>query len=321
VSKSKSQPPRPRRSHWALLALAALLAGPALPANAEVVYPAGLRIGLEPPPGMHLNNATQRFEDPDRKVSIAIAELPLQLYPEMERMVFAETNQLGVTVLKRESFPFASGIGFLAAVRITVDGVTYRKWILLASSAAAPIADLATLISIQMPEEASAAYPESALRAALASVTFRPAPIEERLALIPFTIGDLGGFQVVEVTPQGVVLKDPAQPDALPRISITIGKGAPDNPDDRARFARDLMQSVPLPELSIVSAESQRIRGQPGFETKAQAKTTTGADVALVQWIRFGSAGYLTILAGSRKDDWEQLYPRFRALRDGIEPR
>jgi hypothetical protein len=301
----------------ALLALVLL----AVPAPAEVVFPPGLRIGLEPPPGMRIDKTSQRFEDPDHNASITIMELPPQLYSEMEKMVFAEQTKPDVTVLKRESFPFANGIGYFVAVRLTVDGKAYRKWILLASSAAAPVSDLATLVSVQVPEEASEAYPESVVRAALASVTFRPIPLEERLGLVPFVISDLGGFKVAQVAPNGIELNDSAQPGGLPRITVSIGSGGPEMADDRERFARDLIQSVPLRDLNIVSAEPMRIRGTPGFEVKAQARDPAGAEVNLVQWIRFGGGGYLRIVAGAHSDDWDRLYPRFRAVRDSIERR
>jgi hypothetical protein len=315
---------RPKSRTWLAPALATLiglvlLATP--PARAEVVYPPGLRIGLEPPAGMRINPANSRFEDPDRQATITILDLPLHLYPEMERMVFAEASQSGGAVLKRESFPFASGIGYYAAVRLTVNGIVYRKWILLASSVAAPISDLAALISFQIPEETASAYPEDVVRAALSSVTFRPTPIEERLGLMPFVISDFGGFKVTQVFPNGVVLNDPAEPGGMPRIFVSVGQGGPDNPDERARFARDLVQTVPLADLDILSGEPMRIRGMPGYEIKARAKDATGAEMALVQWIRFNTSGYLMMLAGTGKNDWDRFYPRFRALRDGIDPR
>jgi hypothetical protein len=306
----------------ALFALGALtLMGGVSPALAEVVFPPGQRIGLEPPPGMTLDKVTRRFEDRDHNASITILDLPLQLYSEMEKLVLTETAKPGVTVTSRESFPYESGIGYYVAVRLVVDGKAYRKWILLASSAAAPISDLAALVSIQIPEEASNIYPDSVMRAALKSVTFRPTPVDERLALLPFSMSDLSGFKVTQVAPTGVVLNDPSAPNALPRIFISIGQGSPEAADDRARFARDMIRNLPVNNLETVSEEPMRIRGTPGFEIQARAKDPTGADIRLVQWVRFGSGGYLTIVAGATKDDWEKSYPRFRAVRDGIDLR
>jgi hypothetical protein len=41
----------------------------------------------------------------------------------------------------------------------------------------------------------------------------------------------------------------------------------------------------------------------------------------MVQWLRFGSNGYLRVIGVSRTDKWDQSFSRFRAVRDGIEAR
>ncbi|MBV8792115.1 MAG: hypothetical protein JO237_08685 [Pseudolabrys sp.] len=266
---------------------------------------------------MALNRATGQFEDPDHKATITILDLPLQLYPQIEQMVFADN----ATVLKRESFPFASGIGFFATVRLTANGVTYRKWLLLASSAAAPVSDLATLVSIQVPEDQTAAYPEDAVRKALASVSFRPPPLDERLSLLPFVITDLAGFEIGQISPAGVILGDPQRPNALPRLFVSVGGDVPNRPEDRDRFARDLLRTIPVRDLVVLSAEPMRIRGTPGFEIQAEARDPSGAEMRLVEWLRFGGGRFLAVVAGADKNDWTNAYPRFRAVRDGIEPR
>jgi hypothetical protein len=38
-----------------------------------------------------------------------------------------------------------------------------------------------------------------------------------------------------------------------------------------------------------------------------------------VQWVRFGSGGFLRIVGVGRSDAWDALFTRFRAVRDGIE--
>jgi hypothetical protein len=44
-----------------------------------------------------------------------------------------------------------------------------------------------------------------------------------------------------------------------------------------------------------------------------------GQPVSLVQWIRFGSGGFLRIIGVSRNANSDELFTRFRAVRDGIE--
>jgi hypothetical protein len=41
----------------------------------------------------------------------------------------------------------------------------------------------------------------------------------------------------------------------------------------------------------------------------------------MVQWLRFGSGGFLRIVAISPSDQWDTMFERFRAIRDGIEMR
>jgi len=38
-----------------------------------------------------------------------------------------------------------------------------------------------------------------------------------------------------------------------------------------------------------------------------------------VQWLRFGGGGFMRIVAVSPAAEWDTLFPRFRALRDGID--
>ena len=40
-----------------------------------------------------------------------------------------------------------------------------------------------------------------------------------------------------------------------------------------------------------------------------------------MQWLRFGQNGYLQIFAIARREAWNDLFPRLRALRDSIELR
>ena len=47
----------------------------------------------------------------------------------------------------------------------------------------------------------------------------------------------------------------------------------------------------------------------------------TGADIEVVQWLRFGTGAYLRIFGFAPKDKWADTFTRFRAVRDGLEPR
>ena len=300
---------------WAAVAVF----GPAF--GAEPVFPPGLRIGLVPPGDLKPSIRFPGFEDIDRKVAVTILDLPASAYAELERAAQTK-DQRGLTDVRREDFSFRSGAGSLISARAQLGDVKLHKWILLATAAADK--DLAVLVVVEVPDAALAVYSDATIRQALASVTFRPTPIEEQLGLLPFKVNQLAGFRVVKVLAAGGVIMTEGTSDDIgkqPYVTVSIGSGAPEQADDRARFARDLLASAPLHDLRLQSAEAMRIGGLPGYEIRAQANGLNEEPLSLVQWVRFGGGGFLRIVGVGRKDDWDALFPRFRAVRDGIEVR
>lgn len=289
-------------------------------ANADPVFPPGLRIGLEPQAGLTVSKQFPGFEDADNKVAVTMLDVPARAYEELERSAFAK-SQPGLTDTKRESFPFTSGIGFLISGQATDSGIVLHKWFLLATSAGGA-ADLAMLINVQVPEAARTVYSDAVIRKMLASVTFRPPPLQEQLSLLPFKFNDLAGFKVMQALPEGAaILADGSTDDPKKQSSmiVSVGRAAPAEPDQRGKFARELLSAAPLRDLTVTLAEPMRIGGAPGYEVRAQGNGLDGVPVTVVQWVRFGSGGFLRIVGVSRKDDWDALFTRFRAVRDGIE--
>jgi hypothetical protein len=64
-----------------------------------------------------------------------------------------------------------------------------------------------------------------------------------------------------------------------------------------------------------------RIGGAPGYELRAKATGLQGEPVTLVQWVRFGTGGFLRIVGVGRAEGWDELFTRFRAVRDGVDMR
>ena len=317
--------PMPRRLLAYLVAAmlvncaALAILGPAL--AAEPVFPLGLRIGLEPPGDLKPSTHFSGFEDIDRKVAVTILDLPAGAYAELERAANAK-EQTGLTDVKRENFSFRSGTGLLVTGRAQIKDVTLHKWLLLATAAADK--DLTVLINVEVPETALSVYSDAVIRKALASVTFRPMPIQEQLGLLPFKVGQLAGFRVMKVLAAGGVILTDGPGDDLskqPYVIVSIGRGSPERPDDRARFARDALMASPLRDLRIQSADTMRIGGMPGFEIRAQADGLNGEPIMVAQWLRFNGASFLRIIGVGRKTDWDALFTRFRAVRDGVEMR
>jgi hypothetical protein len=303
-----------------LAVLLILVAAPAL--AAEATFPVGSRIGLVPPPGMTASRTFQGFEDKERNAAIFMIEAPAQAFAEIDTATSSDAAaKFGIAVEKRESVTLKDGKAIIIRGRQEADGKRFRKWLLVAGAA-----DLTAIITAQIPETEAKAYPDQAIRTALGSMTLRPPPIEERLGLLPFKLNELAGFRVVRVIPSAVVLTDgPSdEPDPKqPYFVVAVGAGGPAQAADRETFARQALATFPsIKDIRVTSAESFRIVGQPGFEIRAQAKDAKSeADVAVVQWIRFGTGGYLRAVGVTPKDDWAELFPRFRAIRDGVDPR
>lgn len=305
-----------------LFAMAAAFIAMAVPATAETAFPTGSRVGMVPPQGMTPSKRFPGFEDADRKVAITIMDLPAAAYESLERSAFAE-GQTGVEQAKRESFPFENGIGILVSGVVEQNGEKVHKWFLMSAAVTGPVRDLAMLVIVQVPEAALSVYSEDKIRAALRSVTFRPPPFEEQLAMMPFKFEDMAGFRVVQVLKSGgVILVDGPDDDinVNPYVIVSIGRNPPAD-DDRSRFANDMLSQAPLRALKVQTSEPMRISNGPGHEIRAQAEALNGSPVKLVQWVRFGGNGFLRIIGVAGDDKWDAMFNRFRALRDGIDVR
>ncbi|MGH6990778.1 MAG: hypothetical protein ACREE3_12855 [Stellaceae bacterium] len=291
---------------------------------AEPVFPPASRIGLVPPGDLTVSTKYNGFEDTARHVAINMLDLPGPAYQALVKSAFA-ANPAKLTVEKREMFPFNSGVGYLITGYEEENGVALRSWYLLADTSNRAIGHIAALIAVHVPEAARAVYTDKIVRDALRTVTFRTPPASELIKLLPFRLKDMAGFRLLKVAPAGVLILIDGPSDDLskhPYMIVSLGRGAPQSPDARPRFARDLLMSAPLADLAITSMESMRIEGGPGYEARASATGPDGKPLALVQWMRFGSGNvFLRVIGIVAKDHWDALFPRFRAVRDGIEVR
>jgi hypothetical protein len=297
------------------LALPARAAPPATP-----VFPPGLRVGLAPAADLKPARDFPGFADSDRNVAVTVLELPGAAYDQIARSTFAMPAQ-GVSRVGREVFPYAGGLGFLVHGRTVKDGTERQLWVLVVRPVAGDAQDLTALIRVEVPAAAGAVYSDAVVRRMLASATIRPEPVEERLGLLPFRLTDLAGFRVSRVSSNGVVILTEGASDDLAEQAyavISIGRNAPNNPDDYPRFARNLLAGAPIRGLAVTSADPMRLNGTPGFEIRARGESPTGAPLSLVQWLRFAGDGFIRLVAITPQQEWDRMFTRFRALRDGI---
>ena len=293
-------------------------------AAADAIFPIGSRLGLVPPAGMVPSRTFQGFEEPGTKAAIVLTTLPANAYEQLAKSMVPEAmKKEGIEVERREPVELPAGKGFVLSGRQTIEKERYRKWLLIASAD-----DVTALVNVQVPEQA-ANYSEEAVRAAFATLAVRPhIPETELLALIPFSIGELAGFHIEDVLPgRAIVLVEPASQTAdgagataKGRMFISAIPGGPEEAADRGNFARVAFgQIVGIKDVQLQDAGPLRIASQPGYQTLAKAKDAgTGADVMVVQWLRFGSGGFLRMIGIARADAWPEMFGRLRAVRDSV---
>jgi hypothetical protein len=147
-------------------------------------------------------------------------------------------------------------------------------------------------------------------------------------------VGDLAGFRVVNVIPgRAMLLIDkPDYPHMIAtqdlpeylydaRCTIVAAPGGSNDKEARANVARAAFASIGgLKDVQITMAEPVRLDHQDGFETVAHAKdANTGADLMVVQWLRFGHGSFLQMVGISRAAIWEDELSRLRTMRASVE--
>ncbi|MDQ0505202.1 hypothetical protein [Xanthobacter agilis] len=287
----------------------------------EVVFPRGAVVGLAPPPGMVESTTFSGFEDRAHNASILIVDMPPEAYGQLEGgFSDAALAAKGITVESRGPFAISGAKGYLVTGTQTAGPFRVRKWVLLAGT------DLVTaLVTVQVAETDAATLPDAEVRAALASLAFRSP--ESQVAALPFTLTDLAGFRVVRTFGGSTVMltdgpKNVIEGAEQPYFVVSVAVGAP-REDERRQFAlRALSTLSGLKDMRLERAEPLRISQVPGFEVMAQAvDAKTGEPVKIIQWLRFGQTGHMRMVGISKVDAFPELYPRFRAIRDGVDAR
>jgi hypothetical protein len=305
-----------------LTAVALLFAANSSAFAGETVFPPGARVGLTPLVGLVPAKAFAGFESEDHSVKVLVTELPAEAYGEVANAFKA--NPAGTNGIKPESIESPAGLAYYTAENAKDGATSVRRYSMIL-----PGATFSGYVAVQVPENASKIYTDDAVRQMFASATIRKeVPVEEQLGLMPFKITELGNFKTVRTLAPGaaVILADndettgfePAPFMVIGMIGMTAAQ-----PDDRGRFAQQAATSIPgVRDARITMSEPIRIDGMPGYETRIDA--TSGKDntaVTVVQWLRFGNANALRIIGSAPRDQWSSAFPRFRAVRDGIQPR
>jgi hypothetical protein len=306
-----------------LLTAIALLVAATPPARAaDVVFPAGVRVGLTPLVGLVPAKAFTGFESDDHGVKVLVTELPADAYGEVKKAFTANPGALAA--VKPESIETGAGLAYYTAENAKEGGNAVRRYSMILSGGT-----FSGYVAVQIPDNATKIYTDGAVRQMFASATIRKeVPVAEQFGLLPFKLNDLGNFKNIRTLAPGaaVLLADGDETkgfEPAPFMVIGVIGATPAEPQDRARFAQQAATTIPgVRDGHITMSEPVRIGGTPGYETRIDA--TSGKDntpVTIVQWLRFGGASSLRIIGSAPRDQWSAAFSRFRTVRDGIEPK
>jgi hypothetical protein len=297
-----------------------LAARPAL--AADPVFPPGMRVGLTPLVGLSRAKSFVGFETDDQGVKVLVTELPPQAYGEVASAF--TTNPAGTGGIKPETIETAAGLAYY-----TIETGRDATGNLRRYSMILPGGTFSGYVAVQVPENAGKIYTDDAIRQMFASATIRKeVPIDEQLGLMPFKITELGDFKNVRTLASGaaIILADGDETtgfEIAPFLIIGLIGTTPSQPEDRGRFAQQVAATIPgVRDAHITMSEPIRIDGSAGYETRLDA--TSGKDntpVTIVQWLRFGGPNTMRIIGSAPRDGWPKAFARFRAVRDGIQPR
>lgn len=289
---------------------------------ADVVFPPGARVGMKPLVGLVKAKTFAGFETEDQGVKVLVTDLPAEAYGEVAGAFKA--NPGGTGGVKPESIDTAAGLAYYTVENARDGASNVRRYSMIL-----PGPTFSGYVAVQVPENASKIYTDDAIRQMFATAEIRTeVPVDEQLGLMPFKIGELSNFKNVRTLAPGAALiladgEEKAGFEAAPFMIIGIIGSTAASPDDRGRFAQQIATTIPgVRDGRITMSEPVRIDGQPGYETRIDA--VSGKDntpVTIVQWLRFGGQSSLRIIGSSPRDDWSKAFPRFRSVRDGIQPR
>jgi len=288
---------------------------------ADTVFPAGVRVGITPLVGLVGARTFVGFETEDHGVKVLMAELPPEAYNEV--VTAFKANPAGTNGIKPESIETSAGVAYYTAENARNGATSVRRYSMILPGGA-----FSGYIAVQVPENASKIYTDDAIRQMFASAAVRKqVPVEEQLGLLPFKISELGDFKNVRTLAVGsaVLLADGEESSSVevtPFMVLSLMGSAPAQPDDRGRFAQEAAISIPgVREARMTMSEAVRIEGMPGYETRIDGISGKDTPVTVVQWLRFGGPTTLRIIGSAPRDQWAKAFPRFRTVRDGIQPR
>ncbi|MGX7745439.1 hypothetical protein [Rhodopseudomonas parapalustris] len=307
-----------------LFAIALLSATATNAVAADAVYPRGIRVGIVPMTGLSQSTSFLGFESADHGVKVLVSELPGPAFDQVDA-AFKAAPEGSLGNVKPEKIETTAGNGYFTAEDAMVGPDKVRRYSLIVPGSKL----FSGYVAVQVPAVKAETYSDEAVKKMLSSVSVRQqVPIDEQVAQMPFKIQELAGFKTVRtLAPGAALLLTDGNEEAVetgPFMVLGLIGSVPEKTDDRARFAQQAAEAIPgLRETKITMSEPIRIDGSQGFETRVNGVSgKNNTPVTVVQWLRFGGANVaMRVIGSSPKDQWETAFPRFRKVRDGLQPR
>jgi hypothetical protein len=311
------------RLRGTMFVLAALMLAAAPALAAEPIFPLNSRIGMVPPPGFTASTKFPGFENATENAAILMVEVPAEAYPEIEKgFSDAALKARGMIVETREPLPLNEGRGFFVSGPQETGGAKRYEMVTVAA-----MSGLTAIVSIQMLQTSRATITDDVARAAFSTLKVRKdVPEVERLAVLPYAFANLAGFRLVRSAADGSSILTEGPNDTVaaveqPFLLIGVGQGEVPKAEERDKFARRLFGGAPgLKDIKIMRSEPLRMGNMQGYEIVAEAKDARSETaVNAVQWLRFGQSGYIQMFAIARRTAWNEVFPKLRTIRDGLQ--
>lgn len=294
-----------------------LLVATAAAALAEPRFPPGSGVGLDPPPGMSLATDFQGFQR--GLASIVIIELPAAAYAQIgidRRRVAAK-----VEGAKFEDVTVNGLRGFIVRGRQTAKSRTYRKWAVVLDSP-----QETALVTAQVPLDDAGVSDADIERALHSIVIGKRGSVEDKVAALPFKVGDPAGFRRSGEPLMGATLgftegpKDIDPDDIQPHVVVGTGLQHPPSTTDRGAFAEAILRgTTALKSAKVKSTKLFEVDGTQWAEVAATAeKGPRRTAVDVVVFVRFDADDFIAIVGvaplGTAYAD------RFRRLALSVRP-
>lgn len=277
------------------LFLGLFLSFPAL-ASAPI-FPANGPVGLEPPGGMTVAESFSGFRDSEEGASILIAEFPLEAYAEIAPQFTPEKLAARMTMEGPvQKLTLAGDVEALLAVGVqTQQGITYRKWVMIARNS-----DSTAMVTVQVPST-SEAYPDEEVLAALQSVRFQPrGTLEDEISRLPFTVAQRADFRAVRtLAGSGLMMtdgpKDVVTDASQPLVIVASSLGS--NPalrtlteEQRMQLALTALQGLGFKDFR---ADATDVEEDGDVVIAGKGTDDDGRSMMLRQIMRFAPTGHV----------------------------